>query len=95
MRYDTPVHTIRGFFMSNATKKVRTIMQENASVNTLTDLRRVLPDLKASEISMALCYLMKQRYLTRMEIENTASKGRKKVWRYQYHAERVPAMTAE
>ena len=48
-------------------------------------------NLKASEISMALCHLRKNRYLSRELIANAAGKGRKNVWQYQYHADRTGA----
>jgi len=49
-----------------------------------------LPELKASQISMALCYFMRQRYMTREQIKNEQSRGRKNVWLYHYHAEKLP-----
>lgn len=54
---------------------------------TLTEVA-VITNLKASDVSMALCHLKKNRYLSRELVENTVSKGRKNVWKYKYHADR-------
>jgi len=43
---------------------------------------------------MALCYLMKMRYLTRELTNNTTPKSRKQVWLYTYHPIRLPKETA-
>jgi hypothetical protein len=58
---------------------------------TLTDLRNARPDLKPSQISMALCYFMRQRYMTREQIANEQSVGRKKVWLYTFYQIKLPA----
>jgi hypothetical protein len=76
--------------MANASVKVRKVFQDFSSELTLTQIREYLPELKASEVSMALCYLMRMRYLTRNAIENNSPKQRKSVWQYTYHAERLP-----
>jgi DNA-binding transcriptional regulator GbsR (MarR family) len=55
-----------------------------SDIATITGLQR-------SEISMSLNYLMKNRYLSRELVPATNTKGRKTVWLYQYHAERIPA----
>lgn len=47
--------------------------------------------LKRSEVSMALSYLMKNRYLTRELAPATSIFGRKQVWLYEYHPDRVGA----
>ena len=76
--------------MANASVKVRKVFQDFSSELTLTQIREHLPELKASEVSMALCYLMRMRYLTRSAVENNSPKQRKSVWQYTYHAERLP-----
>lgn len=76
--------------MSNASSKIRTLFIESqGEAQTLMSIKEKLPELKASEISMALCYLMRQRYLSREKVANAQSKGRKEVWSYIYHAERI------
>lgn len=75
--------------MANAAKKVRVAFVECQEPLTIHKLRGLLPDLRANEISMALAYLKNQRYLTREQINNPHDKGRKFVWIYRYHAERV------
>lgn len=74
-----------------STRKVREVFQAAQAPLTLTDIKVAMPELKSSQISMALCYFMRQRYMTRKEIENEQSKGRKKVWLYTFHETRLPA----
>jgi predicted transcriptional regulator len=76
--------------MANASSKVREVFLSLAAPLTLNKIKAHAPDLKASEISMALSYLQRQRFLTREQINNENTKGRKKVWLYQYHPERLP-----
>ena len=68
--------------MPNAAKKVREHLRTNP-IQTLPQIKTVLNDLKANEISMALCYLRTKGYLTRELIVNENT-GRKQVWQYQY-----------
>lgn len=77
--------------MSNAATKVREVFKAAEGPLTLTDIRCAMPDLKSSQISMALCYFMRQRYMTRQQIPNDQSVGRKKVWLYTFHETRLPA----
>lgn len=76
--------------MANASVKVRMAFVEHAAPLTLNKIKAHAADLKASEISMALRYLQRQRFLTREQIDNEHAKGRKKVWLYTYHPERLP-----
>jgi hypothetical protein len=76
--------------MANAASKVRDIFKSADGSLTLTDIRHALPELKSSQISMALCYLMRQRYMTREQIKNEQSRGRKEVWLYKYHTQKLP-----
>ncbi|CAB4127034.1 hypothetical protein UFOVP79_45 [uncultured Caudovirales phage] len=76
--------------MANAVAKIRDIFSSHDGKMTLTDIRQALPELKSSQISMALCYFMRQRYMTRETISNDQTMGRKKVWIYQYHPVRLP-----
>ena len=77
--------------MSNAhsATKVRQSFVLQQKPLTLADIKVIHPDLQASEISMALSYLMKQGYLTRVQIPNNNPKGRKVVFKYTYHKERI------
>lgn len=79
--------------MSNAARRVRAVFQEKNAPLTLTEIKQSLPDLKASQISMALCYHMNKGYLSRNIIENPVPKSRKQVWQYQYHNERITKET--
>ena len=76
--------------MANAATKVRDIFQLTQRPMTLTEIRQAQPDLKASQISMALCYFMKQRYMTREQVQNDQSRGRKHVWKYTYSNTKLP-----
>ena len=76
--------------MANAVSKIRDIFGSYDGKMTLTDIRQALPELKSSQISMALCYFLRQRYMTREEVTNEKSSGRKKVWIYTYHPVRLP-----
>ena len=79
--------------MANAATKVRDIFTLTQRAMTLSEIRQAQPDLKASQISMALCYLMRQRYVTREPVKNELAKGRKNVWLYTYYKEKQPALT--
>jgi len=76
--------------MANAAIKIRDIFKSADAPLTLTDIRHALPELKSSQISMALCYFMRQRYMTREPVKNEQSRGRKTVWLYTYHVKKLP-----
>mgnify|MGYP003342501884 FL=1 len=78
----------KGFFVANASSKVKEVFKSTQRPMTLNDIQKAVPDLKASEISMALCYFMRQRYLSREQIANT-SMGRKKIWLYHFHTTKL------
>ena len=81
--------------MGNAASKIRALLRERQGEITLTQIEKIT-DLKANEISMALCYLLKQRYVTRIKVKSNSIRGRKEVWSYTYHKVRmsVPAVKA-
>ena len=76
--------------MSGAAVTIRHIFTENHRPFTAGEIGRARPQLKPSEISMALSYLLKQRYVTRTLIPNTHG-GRRLVWQYTYHVSRAPS----
>jgi predicted transcriptional regulator len=76
--------------MANAASKVRNAFLQNSQDMTLTDLKEFIGDLKSNEISMALSYLQKQRYVTRESIPNDVPKKRKRVWLYKYYPTPLP-----
>ena len=78
----------KGFFVANASVKVREVFKQAQAPLTLHEISKAVPDLKPSEISMALCYFMRQRYLSREQIANTSA-GRKKVWLYHFHTTKL------
>ena len=75
--------------MANAAKKIRNTFINRQVSLTLKDLKFENAELKPNEISMALCYFMKNRHLSRTLIESQ-SKGRKQVWLYTYHDQKLP-----
>ena len=75
--------------MANATVKVKDVFAAAQCPLTLANIKDALPDLKSSEISMALMYFVKQGHLSREQIDNESGKGRKKVWCYQFHTTRL------
>ncbi|CAB4121463.1 hypothetical protein UFOVP11_46 [uncultured Caudovirales phage] len=79
--------------MSKAALSVKQVLQDYQGQITLAQIASKLPDLKQNEVSMALCYLMRMRYLTRALVPNTSTKGRKNVWSYTYHSARLPKET--
>ena len=54
---------------------------------SLADIRHAMPALEASQISMALCYLMRKQQVRRESIDNPRAKARKKIWLYTYQGE--------
>ena len=79
--------------MANAAKKVKSLLQANPVGLTLAEIKNQIPDLKANEISMALCYLMRMRWLTREPVRNAKTMGRKNVYTYTFHSERLTKTT--
>jgi hypothetical protein len=70
--------------MPNAAIQVKEIFKTAQCPLTLNDIKIALPQLKSSEISMALCYFRKGKYLSREQIDNANKVGRKKVWLYHF-----------
>ena len=81
--------------MANAAIKIRALLREHEGKITLAQIAEKTT-LKSNEISMVMCYLLKQRYVTRERIKADNIKGRKEVWSYTYHRVRmsVPAVKA-
>lgn len=74
--------------MANASNKVRKVFESANAPLTLTQIKQLEPSLQGNEVSMALCYLRRQRWLTRERITNP-NEGRKTVWLYRYHPQRL------
>ena len=71
-----------------AASKVRAAFIQEQTPLTLFDIA-LKTNLKSPQISMALCYLLRQRYLSRILVNNPHNKGRKEVWLYEYHPSRI------
>lgn len=80
---------------SNAASKVRALFKQLQKPLTLNDINKAHPELKATEISMALSYLRANRYLSREQIANTNPKGRKLVYIYTYHDTKLPKLVLD
>lgn len=74
--------------MANAASKVRKAFLDADAPLTLAKIKATT-GLKSSEISMALNYLMKYRWLSREFVKNTDATNRFKVWEYTYHHGKV------
>lgn len=70
--------------MANAVVKIRAVFDAQKKPLTLREITAQASDLLPNEVSMALCYLMRQRYVKREPIDNTTPKSRKQVWLYTY-----------
>ena len=79
--------------MPNAAIKVRQAFETAKKPLTSSEIKTYIDDLKPSEISMALCYLHRQRYVSRTLVKNPATgrdTGRNNIWLYEYHQTRLP-----
>lgn len=77
--------------MSNAVRKVRDVFRAAQCPLTLVEINEAMPELKPNQISMALCYFLKQRYVTRKQVKNENTKGRRNIWMYTYSEVKLPA----
>jgi len=68
--------------MPNAVTKTRLLISNTQGLITLSQIKKEL-DLTPAEISMSVCYLLRQGSVDRIKIDNEGA-GRKKVWAYQY-----------
>ena len=82
--------------MANAVSKVRKAF-DALNCTQLADFGLTIAEIKeftglrASEVSMALCYLKRQRYAISEQIDNP-KRGRGKVNLWRYYADKVPGM---
>jgi predicted transcriptional regulator len=72
----------------NAVKKVREFLVNQRHPFTYTDIARNC-DLNATEISMALCHLIKLKYAIREQVANPNPKGRRIIWQYTYFPDKI------
>jgi len=74
--------------MPNASANVRAVFESSETPLTMHELLPLLPELRKNEVSMALCYLMKCGYLSRIKVDRRGTRGRKEIWEYTFHADR-------
>lgn len=72
----------------NAASKVRKKFVENKSPLTMNEIYKGT-DLEYPAISMAISYLMRQKYVSRESISNPLPMGRRTIWQYTYHSDRL------
>lgn len=75
--------------MPNAVSKIKQVFIEKNQPLTLAEIKEKTPDLKPSEISMALCYFHKNGYVTRQRIANKKQLARKTIYEYTYKQDRA------
>ena len=68
----------------NAVKKIRSLFLELDVPLTLLDIKEQIPALRPNDISMALCYFLRQKQVSIKLILNPNSKGRKEIYQYTY-----------
>ena len=78
----------------NAVKRVRQAFEKAGIPQTLKKIQ-IETGLEAPEVSMALCYLLKSRFVTRQEIPNPEGKGRASVWMYSYFKNKAGIQNAD
>lgn len=71
----------------NAASKVRNKFVEHNAPLTMNEIYKGT-DLEYPAISMAISYLMRQKYVTREQIANPLPMGRRTIWQYTYHSDR-------
>ena len=76
--------------MPNATTTVRAMFEAQDKPLTMPDILPLVPLLKKNEVSMALCYLIKTGHLSRERVARAGTRGRKEIWQYSFHRERLP-----
>jgi hypothetical protein len=81
--------------MPNATSTLTVIFQNATEELTMPELLKLAPTLQKNEISMALCHLLKQKYLSRAKVDRHGNRGRKEIWSYKYHADRQKEQSNE
>lgn len=80
---------------ANAASKVRALFKSLKKPLTLPEINQHHKELKPTEISMALSYLLANRYLSREQVPNTSPKGRKLIYLYTYHETKLPKFVSE
>lgn len=75
--------------MPNATATLRAMFDDLHTPLTMPEILDRAPQLRKNEVSMALCHLLKQGYLSREKVDRKGNRGRKEIWQYTYHQERL------
>lgn len=67
---------------SGVVRNVRGELAARGESMKLSQLREALPEYKPNQLSMALCSLLKQGDVTRIQVENKRFREPKRVWLY-------------
>jgi hypothetical protein len=81
--------------MANATATLRALFDSNNVPLTMPDILNLAPQLRKNEVSMALCHLLKLGYLSREKVDRKSLRGRKEIWQYTFHAQRINRETEQ
>ena len=74
---------------SGSIGKVRMAM--TSELTTIQNITQKHPELTPEQVSMALCYLLKRRYVEREQIDRPTGFGRRKVWAYRLQSKANPS----
>jgi hypothetical protein len=66
---------------SGSIGKVRSAI--TTELTTIQNITQKHPELSPEQVSMALCYLLKRKYVEREQVDRQTGFGRKKVWAYR------------
>jgi len=78
--------------MAKAVSKIRAVLKTHVGEITASQISEKTK-LAPAEISMALCYLLKSGYVTRSLMPSNCAHGRRNIWVYTYHPEKLLIIT--
>jgi hypothetical protein len=73
---------------SGSIGKVRSAI--TTELTTIQNITQKHPGLSPEQVSMALCYLLKRKYVEREQVDRQTGFGRKKVWAYRLQSKVIP-----
>lgn len=80
---------------SQSVTQVKKVFMDRKEPLTLSDLGKECLGIYPNQLSSALCYLMRARWVTREKRENPDNRGHKTIWVYTYHPERLPKLVSQ
>ena len=67
----------------NSISRLHKLFKDRQEPLILNDITTAL-NLKPADVSMTLCYFLKQNYCTRKQVRNLGKFGKKFIWQYTY-----------